>query len=117
MAITLEAHTGSAVTVGTTAISMINGTTTIATNTTPGLYQAFVDTINLAAGDAFEWSLLEKTITGGTQRLVTSCQVANVPGYPIWASPAFALGIGWDMTLKKLAGTDRTLTWRISRIT
>jgi hypothetical protein len=31
-------------------------------------------------------------------------------------SPTLVLGIGWDMTLKKISGTDRVINWRISNI-
>lgn len=116
MTITVEAFTGSAVTISTTEISMINGTSTIATNSTAGIYQAFVDLNAVAAGDVFEFRAYEKTITGGTQRLVYYARFANAQASPIFVSPTLVLGIGWDMTLIKSSGTDRALTWRISKV-
>jgi hypothetical protein len=116
MTITVEAFTGSGVTVSTSEISLINGTSTIATNATAGIYQAFIDLNNVAAGDVFEFRVYEKTITGGTQRLVYYARFANAQATPIFASPTLILGIGWDCTLVKSTGTDRAFTWRISKV-
>lgn len=115
MAITVEAFTGTE-TVSTTEWSMINDSSTIATNSTAGIYQAFVDLNALAAGDVFEFKCYEKARTGDTQRVVFSASFANAQGDPIFASPSLVLGVGWDMTLKKISGTDRLIVWRISKV-
>ncbi len=116
MAITVEAFTGSAVSVSTSEISLINGTTTIATNATAGIYQAFVDLNALIAGDAFDFKVYEKVLTGGVQRVVYVANFAQVQTSPIWVSPTLVLGIGWDMTLKNILGAARAITWRISKV-
>lgn len=116
MAITVEAFTGSAVTISTTEISLVSGTSTLQTNATAGIYQAFIDLNAVAAGDTFDFKVYEKTITGGTQRLVYYARFSQAQGTPIYVSPTLVLGIGWDMTLTKNAGTDRAITWRISKV-
>lgn len=116
MTITVEAFTGSAVTIGATENSMTTNTAGPDVETSSGIFQAFVDLNALAAGDVFEFKVYEKTITGGTQRAVYSASFANAQGSLIFASPALILGIGWDMTLKKISGTDRAITWRISKV-
>jgi hypothetical protein len=115
MTITIEAYTGSH-TVSTTEWSLTTDTSGPDAEATAGIFQAFIDFNAVAAGDVFEVKAYERCRTGGTQRLVYSARIANAQGSPLWASPALALGIGWDFTLIKIAGTDRTIDWRISKI-
>ncbi len=115
MAITLE-FAANTQTVSTTELSLINGNSTIATSSSNGIYQAFVDLNAVAAGDIFEFKIYEKTITGGTQRVVYVASFANAQGAPIMVTPTLVLGIGWDMSIKKISGTDRSIVWRISKV-
>jgi hypothetical protein len=115
MTITVEAFTGTE-TVGTTEWSMTTDTSGPDAETTSGIFQAFVDLNAVAAGDVFEFKAYEKVRTGDTQRLIYSARFANAQGAPVWVSPTLVLGVGWDMTLKKISGTDRAINWRISKI-
>lgn len=103
--------------VSTTEWSLTTDTSGPDTDTTVGMFQAFLDLSALAAGDIFEFKVYEKARAADTQRLVMSARFAGAQGAPIWASPAFILGAGWDMTLKKISGTDRTITWSIRGVT
>lgn len=109
-----EAFSGTE-TVGTTEHSMTTDTAGPDSDTTDGLYQAFLDLSALIAGDTFEWKVYEKVKSAGTQRLVTSAVFSGVQSAPGWATPQIMLMHGWDMTLKKLAGTDRSIDWSIRR--
>lgn len=115
MTITVEAYTGTE-TVSTTEWSMTTDTSGPDVDTNPGIYQAFVDLNAVAAGDVFQFLTYEKTRTGDTQRRVYSAQFANAQADPVWVSPTLILGVGWDMTLLKISGTDRTINWRISKV-
>ena len=115
MTITVEAFTGTE-TVSTTEWSMTTDTSGPDADTTAGVFQAFLDLNAVAAGDTFEFKAYEKVRTGDTQRAIYSARFTGAQGTPVWASPSLVLGIGWDMTLKKLAGTDRTVNWRISKV-
>ena len=114
MTITVESYTGST-TVSTTEWSMTTNTAGPDADTSSGLFQAFVDLNALVFGDVFEFVVYEKCRTGDTQRKVYSARFANAQAAPIWASPALILGVGWDMTLKRIGGTDRAINWRISK--
>lgn len=116
MTITVEAFTGTE-TVGTTEHSMTTDTAGPDADTTVGVFQAFIDLDAVAGGDEFEFKAYEKVRTGDTQRLVYSAAFQGAQGTPVWVSPTLILGVGWDMTLKKIAGTDRAINWRISSIT
>ena len=115
MAVTVEAYTGTQ-TVSTTEWSMTTGTSGPDETTDDGVFQAFVDLNALAVGDVFEFKVYEKVRTGDTQRVVYSAQFSNAQSEPVWVSPTLILGVGWDMTLIKISGTDRTINWRISEI-
>jgi hypothetical protein len=115
MTITVEAYTGTA-TISTAEWSLTTNTSGPDADATAGIYQAFVDLNALAVGDIYELKVYEKCRTGDTQSAVYSARFANAQPSPLWASPALVLGIGWDVTLLKKAGTDRAIAWRISKI-
>ena len=81
-----------------------------------GIFQAFIDLSALAAGDVYEFRCYEKVISGGTQRLVFTAAFAGVQAMPIWTCPTLVLMHGWDMTLIKISGTDRSITWSIRKV-
>lgn len=115
MTITIEAFTGSE-TVGTTEHSLTTDTAGPDADATAGVFQPFLDLNALAAGDVFRFRAYEKCRTGDTQRLVYSAEYSGAQATPIWAGPSLLLGVGWDMTLVKVAGTDRAINWRISQV-
>ncbi len=115
MTITVEAYTGSE-TISTTEWSLTTDASGPDADTNAGIYQVFVDLSALAAGDTFVFKTYERVRTGDTQRVVYEVNFTGAQSQPVWVSPSLILGVGWDMTLDKLAGTDRAINWRISRI-
>jgi len=109
-----ERTTGS---IGTSAYSVVNNSTTVAADTTKGVYLLTLDPVtNLAKGDRFLVQYLEKVrASGGTQRVVFSATIGNAQAEN-WMFPAMPLGHGWDITLKKLAGTDRAFDLSVRKI-
>lgn len=100
--------------VSTTEISLVNNNTSIATDTTAGVYQLFLDLNALAAGDQFEVYLREKVVSSGTQRQISLAVLTGAQSL-IFITGAFQLMNGWDLTIKKLAGTDRTIPFSIRK--
>jgi hypothetical protein len=111
MAAWTEAFVGSA-TIGSTQYSCPNASTTLTPRTDKATYQIFLDTAAIIAGDQFEIRILEKCRTGSTQRRLMSAILTGAMA-DSWQSPALMLGNGWDVTLQKLAGTDRAIEWSI----
>jgi hypothetical protein len=103
-------------TVSTTEWSLSTNTAGPDVDTNAGVYQAFIDLSALAAGDVFEFAVYEKAISGGTQRKVMVADFAGVQGSPVWVSPSLILVNGWDMTLIKISGTDRSIDFSIRRV-
>lgn len=116
MAITIAAFEGSE-TVSTTEHSLTTDSAGPDTDTTDGIFQAFIDLNALAAGDIFTFTVYETVATsGGTRRKVYTATFADVQTTPIWVSPTLVLGVGWDMTLIRNAGSDRAIVWRIASV-
>lgn len=114
MAIT-EAFSSSE-TVGTTEHSLTTDTAGPDTETSDGVFQVFLDLNAVVAGDMFRLRLYEKAASGDTQRLVEEWIFDGAQSRPVFASPSFILIHGWDFTLTKLAGTDRSISWSIRKV-
>jgi hypothetical protein len=123
MAITLTAFSGT-YTVSTTEWSMTANTAGPNVCTTAGCFQAFVDLSALAGSDVYELNIYEKVLSAGSQKLVSSVSfsgavavdAAGTRSIAVPVTPTLMLGIGWDMTLVKVQGTDRSLSWRIAQV-
>ena len=115
MTLTIEAFTGTE-TVTTAEHSITTDTAGPDADTTEGVFLPFLDLGALAAGDIFRFQVYEKCRAGDTQRLVYSSEFSGPQATPLWAGPSLLLGVGWDMTLTKISGTDRAINWRISQV-
>lgn len=116
MAIT-EAYSGS-LTVSTTELSLISGTSTLQSVTTDGVYQILIDLNAIANGDVFELRIKEKVTSGGVQRTVATFTFSDAFGTDQagWVSPSLIFLHGWDVTLIKTAGTDRSIGYSIRQV-
>lgn len=113
MAIT-ETHTGSA-SISTAEYSCPNASTSLTPITDDGAYQFFLDVAAMVAGDKYQVRVYEKCTSDGTQRVVFESILAGAQADPLWVSPCLILMHGWDFTVKRLAGSDRTLYWSIRK--
>ena len=100
------------------AWSLVTDTSSGTNDTTDGVFQTFLDLRNLTSStsggtDVFEFCVYEKVTTGSTQGLVYCARFAGPQGAPNWASPSLVLMNGWDMTLKKITGTNQSIDWSI----
>jgi hypothetical protein len=106
------------VTVGTTELSIVSGTTALQTITDDGVYQLWLDPVGaaMAKGDEFKIRIYEKVeATGGTKRVVFVATLSDAQS-ELWCSPMLILINGWDMTLQKIAGTDRAWDASIRKV-
>lgn len=96
------------VTVGSTELSIVSGTTTLQTIADDGVYQLWLDPVGaaVAKGDEFRVRIYEKVISSGTKRVVFSATISDAQA-EVWTFPPLMLLHGWDMTIQKIAGTDR----------
>lgn len=110
-----EAFSGTE-TVGTTEHSLTTDTAGPDVEVSDGVFQAFLDLSALAAGDVFTFKVYEKVLSSSTQRAVYEVSFTGVQATPVWVSPSLILLHGWDMTLDKIAGTDRAIDWSIRKV-
>lgn len=118
MALTIEYDTLVNTAVGATELSIISGTTTLQTVTDDGVYQLWVDDLgNMTKTEEYAIRVYEKVeSTGGAKKQVFEATLKGAQP-EVFVTPFLMLGNGWDMTLQKIAGTDRNFSARISRMT
>lgn len=110
-----EAFTGTE-TVSTTEWSLTTDTSGPDAETSDGVFQLLLDLSTLVNGDVFTLRGYEKVIGAGTQRKFFEFDFAHLQSTPHWVSDSFILLHGWDFTLIKSAGTDRSITWSIRKV-
>ena len=104
------------VTVGVSELSIVSGTTSLQTITDDGVYQLWIDGGNMAKGDEFKVRLYEKVEgTGGTKKVFAQFTLSDVQS-EIFVTPTFILINGWDMTIQKIAGTNRAFDASIRKV-
>jgi hypothetical protein len=104
------------VTVTSSELSIVSGTTSLQTITDDGVYQLWIDAYAMAKGDEFRIKAYEK-VEGSTgtkkvfaQWTLLGAQTEN------FVTPSFVLINGWDFTITKIAGTDRAFDASIRRL-
>lgn len=113
MAITL---TSDSATIGTSEYYLASDSTTKVDQTTDCILQVFLDLSALAAGDQFVVKFYEK-VNAGTIRSFYDATFTGAQGTSHWVSPAFIVGDGWEVSLDKIAGTDRAIAWSLRKVT
>lgn len=115
MSITTHAEQN-ALSVDGTELSLISGTSTLANDTTAGVYQLLVDGVaNMVKGDEFVVRAYEKTRSGGTKRKVFQA-LLNDAQSEIFVTPPLTLLNGWDFTMQRTAGTARAFDTSIRKV-
>ena len=84
--------------------------------TTDGIYQFFIDFGAMTVTESYRVRLYEKCDSGGTQRKVAEWVLTGAQADPMFVTPSFMLGEGWDCTVLKLAGTARSIPWSIRKV-
>lgn len=86
-----------------------------AVETTPGVYQFFIDLANMVSGDSVVIRVKEKARSGDTQRVVIYRPYHGAQTEPLFVSPSLHLRHGWAVTLEQTDGTGRAFPWSIRR--
>ena len=101
-------------TISTTEYGLASDSTSITYQTDDCDLTVLVRIASMAAGDQFRLRLYEK-VNGGTAEVVWESIVTGVQPGPI-VMPRLVVGEGWEATVQKLAGTDRTVHWSLRKI-
>lgn len=117
MAIT-QAYEIDGVTISTTEISIVSGTTVLQTVVETGVYQLWIDPLvaPMAKGDEFKIRIYEKVeATGGSKRVVFVATLSDAQS-ELFVTPMLILMYGWDMTIQRIAGADRVFDASIRKV-
>lgn len=110
--------TENSATIGTTEYSLPNNSTTLTPQTDDCVMQAWIDFGAMAAGDEYRVRVYEKVNgTGATQRQVSNHYLSGTQSEPAFVLPSLILANGWDITVTKIAGTDRSIGWSLRKVT
>ena len=115
MTISTELYTQTSQSISNVEYSLTANSTSIASLTTAAVVTLWLDAPNMQAGDEFEVAIREKVVTGGTQRRMILANLVGVQAEPFVTGP-YQVGIGWDLTLLRKAGSDRAFSWSIRSI-
>lgn len=103
--------------ISTTEYYLASDSTSQTPQTDDCLLQAWIDFANMIAGDQYRVRFYEKVNgTGATQRQILEGIVTGVQASP-WVSPAMFVAHGWEVSVTRLAGSDRTIGWSLRKIT
>lgn len=102
-------------TIGTTEYSLVGSNGALTPQTGDCYISVRLDLSNLAAGDVFKIRVYEEVNSGSS----TALEPWTVTGLQIEAIqlPLLMVGGGWDVTVQKTAGTDRSISWTVEKET
>jgi hypothetical protein len=103
--------------ISTTEYSLPGDSAGPTTQTDDCILQVWIDFANMIAGDEYQIRLYEKVNgTGATQRLAEQWSLVGAQAKPAFVMPTVIVAHGWDVTVKRIAGADRTIGWSIRKV-
>ncbi|MGH7894874.1 MAG: hypothetical protein ACREQL_09405 [Candidatus Binatia bacterium] len=106
--------TNDSATISTTEYFLASDSTTASYQTTDLVLQAFIHFAAMAAGDSFEIKVYEN-VNGQGPLLVWYALVEGAQANPV-VTPSLIVGEGWEISVKKLAGTNRVVHWSLRKV-
>ena len=111
----LQAAYENTATISTSEYSLPNNSTTLTPLTLSGVFQGFIDFSAMLAGDKYTIKVKDKVVQSGTQRTLYTAYLDGLQVAP-FVIPAFCLMHGWDITVQRTAGTDRSIGWSLRQV-
>ena len=108
-------YTGT-LTVSTTELSLITGTSTLGASSTAASAEAVLDLSALTAGDAVRVRIKRSVLSTGTQRVAMDATYAGPLAAPIVILPLGMPLYKWDVTVTKVGGVDRSIDYSIGAV-
>lgn len=111
---TIAASFENSASISTTEYSLTNNSTSLAAQTADGIVSGFLDLSALTITETYMIKVYEKVAAAGTQRMAwPPMVVSGVQSNPHFPLPVFIGMHGWDISVTKVAGTDRTIGWSV----
>ncbi len=108
--------TQSSASIGTSEYFLKSASTTATYQTTDTQIGCIINFKNMAAGDEYQVAVYEKS-DGTNAEAFYKFNVVGAQSPTAVALPNFILGVGWEIGVKKIAGTDRTIYWVLAEVT
>lgn len=110
------AFTNDAATIGTTEYWLASDATTKVDQTDDCMLQVWIDFGAMTATEVYEYRLVEKVNAGTQDNAIGPLRVVGVQsGFVI--IPGLMVGDGWEVGVKKISGTDRSIAWSLRKAT
>ena len=103
-------------TISTTEFYLASNSTTKTDQTDDGIYQLWLKLDALTTADSFRVRLYERVLSGDTTAGAAEWSVTGDATNPRSPSPTFILLHGWEFSLQKITGTDRSISWSIRKV-
>lgn len=84
--------------------------------TDDGVFQVWLDLSALVAGDEYRLKIYEKVQSAGTTRVIATYTYVGDTIDEHEVLPAMIFMHGWDITLTRINGTDRTIGWSVRQV-
>src|ERR687891_1670131 len=104
-----ELYSDTGTSISTTEYSLTNDSTVVATQTADAIIQVVIDFANMAAGDQYEVKVYDKVYGAGSQKKIYHATLTGPQDAP-FVTPSLIVMHGWDVTVKRLAGSDRSIS-------
>lgn len=98
-------------TIGATEYSLTNNSTTLASQVIDGIVQGWIDFSNLSGSDLYVFRVYEKVRSSSSQGVAYEGYASAGSGRV--TLPSLMLKHGWDVTVQKITGTDRSIEWSV----
>lgn len=113
MAITLVNNSA---TIGVTEFWLASNSTTKTDQTEDAILQVWIDFGAMAAGDVYEWRVVEKVNAGTQRNAIEPQRLLGTQSSPVIIT-GLVVGDGWEIGVKKISGTDRSIAWSLRKVT
>ena len=107
--------TNDSATISTTEYFLFGDATTASYQTTDAILQVFIDFVNMVAGDEYLVKIYEGA-EGTNARVLYQATLVGAQS-ELWVSPCFIVGNKYEVSVDRIAGTDRIVLWSLRTIT
>ena len=113
-----EPYSSNTLSVSTTELSLVSGTSSLQSVADDGVYQVLLDLAALVVGDGFTLRVKEKVHPSAPQRVAWAAVLSHAQGADgaVFVSPSLMLLHGWDVTIIRTAGADRAIPYSIRKV-
>lgn len=111
-AITLTTNSA---TISTSEYFLASNSTTATYQTSDVILQAEIDLAAMTATETYQITIYEK-VDGTNVKTIYGPVILIGAQARAFVAPAFIVGNGWEVGVKKIAGTDRAIPWTLAKV-